>query len=315
MTPSAQQAWLRCGLERCQAGEPVDCHPAHFMGPVSSQACLNAALLRQRCEPHRYEPLWRDVWECESLRSPTDQPFLGGGAMVNCMAQEEACGFAGFYQCLVRSRDQLERGEDIRRLCAQADRCGAEQGGQCLMSLVGLTPATGEQRVLEVSRCLERAGGHCPDIERCLAPRDGLAHRLPPGDPCRQACGGCGEDAERCVEHCMALRLSLGVGQGLEFSQCLSGSHCDEGWPLARCLERVLPQTVHDCRGFEAELSARCGASGTEVMVGSAQDRHLSCLLSGLRSGVMTGEELNECVNRVGCVDDPVGRCLRGGAH
>jgi len=97
MLPAAQQAWLRCGLDRCQAGEPVDCHPAHFMGPQSSQACLEAARLRQRCEPQRFEPLWRDVWECESLRSPLDQPGLGGGAMVACMAQEEACGFAGFY--------------------------------------------------------------------------------------------------------------------------------------------------------------------------------------------------------------------------
>ena len=315
MVPAAQQAWLRCGLERCQADEPVDCHPAHFMGPENSQACLNAALQRQRCEPDRYEPLWRDAWECESLRSPSDQQDLGGSAMVSCLGEQEACGFAGFYQCLVATRDGLQRREEIRRACAQAERCGVEHGGQCLMTLVGLTPATGGQRVLEVGRCLERARGHCPDIERCLSNRRGLAHALPQQDPCREACGTCVEGADRCVEQCMALRLSLSERQSLDFGRCLGASRCGEAWPLEHCLQRVLPEVVADCRDFEASLMTHCRGAGSDAFAHSPQERSVQCALSGLRSGMMTGEQLERCIQRVGCVDDPVSRCLRGGAH
>lgn len=309
MLPPARQAWLRCGLDRCQVDRPVDCAPGHFMGPPASADCLRAAMIRQRCEPERTESLWRDVWECEGLRSPQDQPDLGGRHMVRCLASQEACGFAGFYQCLRRAEEQSGRGPIIRQACAQASRCDESLGGECLMALVGLTPQVGGQRVGDVEGCLRSARGHCPDIERCLHQRS--MEEWNPRNPCRASCDRC-RGGPDCGENCQAVYQSLSKIQAHDFGLCLGRLECEEDRPaVLGCLEEVLPETARACGAFENRLESVCHGQRNGIAA-SSHELRVACALSGLRTGLADTDALIACIDRVGCLDDPATRCLRG---
>jgi hypothetical protein len=305
MTPVARQGYLDCALNDCPANPGVRCHPADFFGPAPTAACLSFAREQQRCDENRRTNVWQEVWACESWRSPSDQNNrLAGNHLVECLGASERCGYSGFFSCISEAVRATERADVIGQLCAQAQGCeDAELFPRCRFLLGGMTTLIGESRLVDAADCLTEAGTACPSIDACLASLTDPRVNRP---DCVAGCLRCGELDDSCVRNCSLLGGSLSLVQNERFSACLETATCDNSL-ARRCAAESLAAISDACDAFE-NLLQNCA----EVPQRPLPAAHALCSISGLRTGLLNRSELTACVERLGCVADPLAACLRG---
>ncbi|MBM66394.1 MAG: hypothetical protein CMH55_09190 [Myxococcales bacterium] len=308
MTSPARQAWLDCGVNQCSRRRPVNCDPASFFGPTPSQVCLDVANWRRTCEPNREESLWQDAYECESWRAPADQNNLSGGThMVNCL-REANCGAGGWYQCLVAAATAQGRRQAIVEACAAANECGGETGWNCQLFLTGFTRLMGERGISDLGTCIREAGEDCEAISTCLARN--WQSIAAPNDVCRESCLACNDTSDFCLGECMRFRASLTHPQAEAYEGCLlariRANSCEDVNPVG-CIRAALPQVAATCNDYVEHLRDRCANARyySDVMLNGW------CAMGGVRTGLLTPENLRQCVDRTGCAVNTWEACSR----
>jgi hypothetical protein len=298
MTPPARQAWLQCSIEQCGVlPRQVNCNPQHFLGPTPSQACIDRGNTIVACERNRNRSTWEAAWECESWRSPSDQPNLGGNSLVECLAGA-TCAPADWYRCLIRSQEATGRAETVAEVCRNAERCEG-LGTYCQMMANGFTRAIGETGLQQIHSCLRNAGEGCEDIRRCI---QGVwdPNHVEVTPLCRQACIACNDATEACINTCSRLRNSLSLPQTEIYDSCLTNRAAARecgGFLPSTCISPALPAVASTCQRYIDHMSDRC--PGTRFF--NPTTLKAWCALSGVRTGLTDFESLSACIDRTGC--------------
>jgi hypothetical protein len=304
--PANAQAWLDCAVNVCREGRHVDCNPEIFMGPTPSQVCLDAGRSAATC-PGSHQHYFAEAWECEHYRSPIEQRGLGGNALAECMAQTHSCGDMRLYECLTQAEQASGRSAAIQELCAPLAQCPDDNVFGCRAMAAGMTPMMGNRQVQLMAECIAAAGSDCNALERCV---DWNFEEMALSQSCRDACSGCGQGdwGEQCARLCNWTERSMSVDDAARFGECVAQNTCSLPHQLAECGRQILPEVGQICQGFWQQTGRRCPSWRHE----SSAMVEIFCMLSGVRTGVISGDALNRCGETIGCEMDPMYVCLKG---
>ena len=305
MEPANRQAWLDCTANRCLRGDRIDCDPDAYYGPTPSRDCVEAGRRHALCDG--VDDHWfREAWRCEAFRSPGTQPDRAGDALVQCLAETNACHDERGFVCMEEVLADHPRGDEVRNRCAAAAACGEDLGMSCVYFSLGITVGVGGQLEEVLDRCLLSAGSDCEQIDDCLDTEVGVEDR---DSPCASACADCGDEDDQvdCREDCVEFQNSMSVSQAAAFGDCLPNNSCIDVDDVARCAAVALPEEAGLCRTFWDAAQVRCNdwrqIDDAEVEV--------RCLQSIARTGVMSEDALLRCANQLNCESDPGTACIK----
>ena len=108
----------------------------------------------------------------------------------------------------------------------------------------------------------------------------------------------------------MRVRASLTNTQAEAYEGCLlariRANSCDEVNPVG-CIRAALPQVADTCNDYVEYLRDRCANARyySDIMLNGW------CAMGGVRTGLLTPENLRQCVDRTGCAVNTWEACSR----
>lgn len=328
MLPAARQAFLQCGIqrcvasgqscsgngqcpeaERCGAGRCIPdrlCPAIDFIGPSPSQECLQVAQYRERCRGPRTESLYKLAWECEGWRPNRDNlDWAGGNVYISCLANREECdGMNAYWQCLGTASAAMGRRRVAQEACGHVAGCDGGRGWTCNWVMAGVGRFMGRYVERRLARCTAAAGMDCEALVDCV---DNLWTTNEPGDDCGMACARCGQINDACINLCMYHRNSMTFPQAEAYRHCLRHNPNCENNIAERCVREVLPEEMVICD----ELMDAIGQCAEWEAYTANNPWPGWCAIGGLRTGLLDGPQLQECVDRTNCAVNPWEACAR----
>ncbi|MBF95387.1 MAG: hypothetical protein CMH58_09540 [Myxococcales bacterium] len=328
MYPAARQGFLQCGIDHCiasgascagtgycEVGEHCgqgrcipekQCPIIDFVGPEPSGECLDVARYRQRCHHPRKESLYQDAWECESWRPNRDNlEWAAGNLYVSCLANRQVCdGYNAYWDCLGEAMAAKGRRRLVDEVCTHIQACDSGKGWTCNYVMAGASRWVGEHVAWKLDRCSASAGLDCEALEACI---DGLWAVEGPDDTCRRGCERCGQVNDRCINLCLYHRNSMTRLQARQYEHCLRLQPA--------CGDNVAETCVREVLEGEMEVCDRLMESIGECAEWENYTENIPwpgwCAIGGIRTGLLTTDRLETCVEMTNCRIDPWRACAR----